>query len=106
VSALHVHLSKLRDLLGDLMVRDTAGYSLLAGGFELDRWQFDALIERARNNPAETRALLRQALGLVRGEPLWGQLMLALYRTGRQPDALDAFTRPARLRHRTRARAR
>jgi DNA-binding SARP family transcriptional activator len=36
VSALHVHLSKLRDLLGDLVVREAAGYSLRAGEVELE----------------------------------------------------------------------
>jgi predicted ATPase/DNA-binding SARP family transcriptional activator len=153
VSALHVHLSKLRELLGDLMVRDAAGYSMRSEDFELDCARFDALVTKARSEPAEARVLLREALGLVRGEPLcdvpaegsiaqwrraleekclqaqllrvdadmaagaagelvpeletlvsshpfeeriWGQLMLALYRCGRQADALDAFARARR----------
>jgi predicted ATPase/DNA-binding SARP family transcriptional activator len=153
VSALHVHLSKLRELLGDLMLREPGGYSLRADDFELDCARFDALVSRARSEPAEARVLLREALGLVRGDPLcdvpaegsiaqwrrtleerclqaqllridadmaagaagelvaelealvsahpfeervWGQLMLALYRSGRQADALDAFARARR----------
>src|ERR1700684_1030817 len=48
VSALHVHLSKLRDLLGELVVRDPGGYALRSGEFELDSWRFDELINDAR----------------------------------------------------------
>jgi predicted ATPase/DNA-binding SARP family transcriptional activator len=154
VSALHVHLSKLRGLLGGLLVLDTAGYSLRPDGFELDVWRFDALVEQARHEPEQARELLSEALALFRGEPLsdvaaegsvaqwrraleekrlqaillrvdadlaagaagellpelerlagehqfeervWGQLMLALYRAGRQADALDAYQRARRL---------
>jgi len=150
VSALHVHLSKLRGLLGGLLVLEASGYALRPGGFELDVWQFDALVEAARTDPGRAGSLLSEALGLFRGEPLcdvasegsvaqwrrmleekrlqailqrldvelaaggagelvaelerlaaehpfeerlWGQLMLALYRSGRQADALEAYQR-------------
>jgi predicted ATPase/DNA-binding SARP family transcriptional activator len=150
VSALHVHLSKLRGLLGGLLTLTPAGYTLTPGAFELDEWHFDALVQRARAEPESAIALLNQALALFRGEPLcdvasegsiarWrraleekrlqalvlridaeldaggggelvaelellrgqhpyeervlGQLMLALYRAGRQADALDAYQR-------------
>ena len=154
VSALHVHLSKLRGLLDGLLVLDPAGYALEAGSFELDVWQFDALVEQARADPQHAAALLAQALALFRGEPLcdvasegsaaqWQraleekrmqatvmridgdlaaggagelvaelerlvadhpyeerlseQLMVALYRAGRQADALEAYQRARRL---------
>ncbi len=154
VSALHVHLSKLRGLLGGLLVLGSAGYSLEPGGFELDVWRFDELVERARADSERAESLLTEALGLFRGDPLsdvaaegsvgqwrraldekrlqaiilrldarltggaagelvpeleqllaehgfeerlWGQLMLALYRAGRQADALEAYGRARRL---------
>jgi predicted ATPase/DNA-binding SARP family transcriptional activator len=153
VSALHVHLSKLRALLGGLLVLDTAGYSLRPGGFEVDVWRFDALVEQARADPGQAGSLLSEGLGLFRGDPLcdvasegsvaqwrraleekrlqaislrldadlaaggagelvaelerlaaehpfeerlWGQLMLALYRAGRQADALEVYQRARR----------
>jgi predicted ATPase/DNA-binding SARP family transcriptional activator len=70
VSALHVHLSKLRGLLEGLLVLEPAGYALQTGGFEIDVWRFDALVEQARAEPEQAGDLLAQALGLFRGEPL------------------------------------
>ena len=153
ISALHVHLSKLRALLGGLLLLDSAGYALAPAGFELDVWRFDDLLDQARDDPDRAPRLLREALALFRGEPLgdvaaegsvaqwrraleekrlqaivlrieadlargdaaelvpelerlaaehpfeervWRQLMLALYRAGRQADALDAYQRTRR----------
>jgi predicted ATPase/DNA-binding SARP family transcriptional activator len=70
VSALHVHLSKLRALLGGLLVLETAGYALARTEFELDVWRFDELVEQASAEPDRASVLLRDALALFRGEPL------------------------------------
>jgi predicted ATPase/DNA-binding SARP family transcriptional activator len=70
ISTLHVHLSKLRALLGDLLVLDSAGYKLAPGRYEVDISRFDALVEQARADPARAASLLGEALCLFRGEPL------------------------------------
>ena len=70
VSALHVHLSKLRPLLGGALVLEPAGYALVRGAFELDLWRFEALVEQARSDPESAGAVLRDALAMFRGEPL------------------------------------
>jgi DNA-binding SARP family transcriptional activator len=154
VSALHVHLSKLRELIGGMLVLEPAGYVLTPGAFEVDAWRLDSLLEEARADPERASALVQEALALFRGEPLanvaaegsvaqwrraleekrlqaialridadleagqaaelipeleqlvgrhpleerlWGQLMLALYRAGRQAEALDAYQRVRHL---------
>ncbi len=58
VSALHVHLSKLRGLLRELLVLESSGYALREGGYELDVRRFDDLVARARAEPSQARALL------------------------------------------------
>ncbi len=70
VSALHVHLSKLRELLGDLLERDVAGYRLRPDGYTLDANEFAAVVAAAREDPSRSADLLREALGLVRGVSL------------------------------------
>ena len=154
VSAMHVHLSRLRAIVGELLVTEAAGYVLAPEGYELDVHRLDALSEEAGAAPERAEPLLADAVALFRGEPLgdvacerslgqwrrtleekrlqllvahadarlaagagaeliaelerraaehpfeervWGQLMLALYRAGRQAEALDAYQRVRRL---------
>jgi predicted ATPase/DNA-binding SARP family transcriptional activator len=153
-SAVHVHLSKVRAAVGDLLVRTPAGYLLQAGGYRLDAERFEELVELGRRDPARARRALAEALALWRGEPLadlppegpigewqrllseqhlhatvlridaeladgtaaelvgeleqlvrlhpfderlWERLMLALYRAGRQAEALDVYARARTL---------
>jgi DNA-binding SARP family transcriptional activator/ABC-type transport system substrate-binding protein len=79
------------DLAHASFVQSEAGY--------LDELPLAALEERIEADLALGRHLeiLSELQGLVAQHPFrersWGQLMLALYRSGRQADALDAFER-------------
>jgi DNA-binding SARP family transcriptional activator len=151
------YISRLRQLLGDAGLIDSrpVGYVLTVARDEVDLGRFEMLLEQAREaadggDRHREAALLREALGLWRGEPLadmssaamhrevvarlaeqrlealhrrieaelalgrhtelvaqlralterhplreqlWAQLMTALYRCGRQADALAAYQR-------------
>ena len=75
----------------------TDGSRLGAEGRRLDALRVDALEERfdAALELGEHREVVTGLRAALDEDPyrerLWGQLMLALYRSGRQADALDAF---------------
>ena len=154
-TALQVHVSQLRKLLGrDTIVTQTPGYLIRVSDGELDLHRFERLVATARaEEPAQAARLLREGLALWRGAPLAelgdssaraerarleeqrlaalaqrieaelalgrhaelvpeleglvreqplrerlrGQLMLALYRCGRQADALEVYRTGRRL---------
>ena len=154
-TALQVHVSQLRKLLGrDTIVTQTPGYLIRVSDGELDLHRFERLVATARaEEPAQAARLLREGLALWRGAPLAelgdssaraerarleeqrlaaleqrieaelalgrhaelvpeleglvrqqplrerlrGQLMLALYRCGRQADALEVYRSGRRL---------
>lgn len=154
--AVQVYISKLRKQIGEARLATKApGYVLLLDGPELDLFRFERLVADAREaDPATASGLLREALGLWRGEPLAdlgyeafvqtdigrleelrltaleervdadlaagrhrellselealvaahplrerlsAQLMLALYRAGRQAEALDVYKETRRV---------
>ena len=70
VSMLHVYLSQLRGVLGELLELGPAGYSLRVDGVELDVRRFETLVGRARRDPVSAGLLLDTALEVFRGEPL------------------------------------
>jgi DNA-binding SARP family transcriptional activator len=156
VGSLQNFVSALRKALGpDTLVTHPPGYVLRVGPGELDLSRFESLVRQAVGTSASERAeLLREALGLWRGDPLAdladepfaqaetrrleelrlavledridadlalgrharvtgelealarenpirerirGQLMLALYRSGRQAEALQVYREGRRL---------
>ena len=154
-TALQVHVSQLRKLLGrDTIVTQTPGYLIRVSDGELDLHRFERLVATSHmEEPAQAARLLREGLALWRGAPLAelgdssaraerarleeqrlaaleqrieaelalgrhaelvpeleglvrehplrerlrGQVMLALYRCGRQADALEVYRSGRRL---------
>jgi predicted ATPase/DNA-binding SARP family transcriptional activator len=75
-SALQVHVSSLRKVLGDRLITAPSGYQLEVGDDELDALRFESMVAAARahltERPARAAADLAVALGLWRGEPYAG----------------------------------
>jgi len=79
VKTVRYHISKLRDVLHaesqkDILITDRAGYVLQVEPTQIDAVRFDQLVEQARalvpDQPDRASRLLRDALGLWRGEAL------------------------------------
>jgi predicted ATPase/DNA-binding SARP family transcriptional activator len=75
-TALQVHLSALRKIIGDRLVTAASGYLLGAGETEVDALRFEAMVSAARRHladrPARAAEELAVALELWRGEPYAG----------------------------------
>src|ERR687891_305904 len=90
-TALHGHISSLRKALGpDVIATRPPGYVLETAIGELDLERFEWL--QAEGRDALGRGDPGRAAERLR-ERFWAQLMLALYRSGRQAEALDAYRR-------------
>jgi WD40 repeat protein/DNA-binding SARP family transcriptional activator len=72
-STLQSYVSNLRAAIGDVILRDNAGYRLAADPAEVDAFEFERTVERAAGlveaDPVEAAQLLRAALALWRGHP-------------------------------------
>jgi DNA-binding SARP family transcriptional activator len=71
-TALQVHVSQLRKLLGrDTIVTQTPGYLIRVSDGELDLHRFERLVATSHmEEPAQAARLLREGLALWRGAPL------------------------------------
>src|SRR5215211_8196320 len=72
-TALQVHASQLRKVLGDLLVTVGSGYALQVQSSQLDVLWFEAAVREARvelpDRPAQAARRLTDALALWHGEP-------------------------------------
>jgi DNA-binding SARP family transcriptional activator len=70
-NALQGHVSTLRKILGADRIKTLEGYRIDIEDGELDQDRFERLLSGAQGrHPKERRALLGEALGLFRGQPL------------------------------------